>query len=573
MNPWWILMPALMLLLVAAAMRRRRSRRLMQLRTDWGRPIDRPRRLEAMAASHRGRIAALRQSRSLDDRTWTDLNLDEVFAAVDRTSGTLGQHALYHRLRTAPVADHLPAFEALVSRFTVDGAARERAQMALSSLQDPHGYDLWWLARPDAVVRRRWYGIFPVLTATTIAVAALAPFWPPAFLGLLGVLLLNVAVRYASDEHVNAIAQSFRQCAPLVAACESLRFLEGDDIDPLVAPLRTDVASLARLKLISRCSNGDPLMLSVSTQPVVIALFSDLVRAVYEYLNLALVLDGTGVYLGVRDLARGGPALVRAAAAAGEVDAAIGVASYRAGLSDWTRPEFAPAGAVTAISDVRHPLIPDAVPNSMVLRPGHGALVTGSNMSGKSTFLRTVGVNAVLAQTINTCLARDYRAPVFDIRSCIGRADDLIAGKSYYLAEVEALLDLVRASDQSPPHLFLLDELFRGTNAVERIASGQAVLQQLVGNAPGAKPHIVLAATHDSELVELTSHAFDAYHFGDALEHDGLTFDHRIQHGPATTRNAIALLALHGAPEGLLTQAIATAEMLDRQRGITLARR
>ena len=143
----------------------------------------------------------------------------------------------------------------------------------------------------------------PVLTATTIALAALAPFWPPAFMALLGVLLLNVAVRYASDEHVNAIGQSFRQCAPLIAACESLRFLEGDDIDPLVAPLRTEVASLARLKLISRCTNGDPLMLSVSTQPVAIALFSDLVRAVYEYLNLALVLDGTGVYLGVRDLA------------------------------------------------------------------------------------------------------------------------------------------------------------------------------------------------------------------------------------------------------------------------------
>ena len=125
------------------------------------------------------------------------------------------------------------------------------------------------------------------------------------------------------------------------------------------------------------------------------------------------------------------------------------MASYRATLGAWIQPEFARTDAVTAISDVRHPPIPDAIPNSVVLRPGHGALVTGSNMSGKSTFLRTVGVNAVLAQTINTCLAREYRAPVFDIRSCIGRADDLIAGKSYYLAEVEALLDLVRASDES----------------------------------------------------------------------------------------------------------------------------
>src|SRR5688572_33307366 len=100
-------------------------------------------------------------------------------------------------------------------------------------------------------------------------------------------------------------------------------------------------------------------------------------------------------------------------------------------------------------------------------------LVTGSNMSGKSTFLRTLGVNAVLAQTINMCLARDYRAPIFHVRSCIGRSDDLIRGTSYYVAEVEALLDPVRVSAARAPHLFLLDELFRGTNAVERIAAGQ----------------------------------------------------------------------------------------------------
>src|SRR5215213_8066386 len=151
MNPWWIVTPALMLLLVLAAVRRTRTQRLNQLRASWGQPVVRARRMDAMAASHRGRIAALAQSRSLDERTWTDLNLDDVFAAVDRTCSTLGQHALYHRLRPAPVADHLPAFEALIDRFSVDAAARERAQLGLCGLQDPHGYDVWWLARADAV--------------------------------------------------------------------------------------------------------------------------------------------------------------------------------------------------------------------------------------------------------------------------------------------------------------------------------------------------------------------------------------------------------------------------------------
>ena len=231
---------------------------------------------------------------------------------------------------------------------------------------------------------------------------------------------------------------------------------------------------LGRIKQISRWVNGNPFMLSAGSSALGVAV-SDFVGAVYEYLNLALLLDGTGIYFGTRDLARAGPSLARVVAAAGEVDAAIGIASYRAGRDDWSRPELRTGGA-TELTDLRHPLIDDAVPNSIVLKPGHGVLVTGSNMSGKSTFLRTVGVNAILAQTINTCLAQAYRAPVFHVRSCIGRTDDLLSGTSYYLAEVEALLELVRASTSPAPHLFLLDELFRGTNAVERIAAGQAVL-------------------------------------------------------------------------------------------------
>jgi DNA mismatch repair ATPase MutS len=108
-------------------------------------------------------------------------------------------------------------------------------------------------------------------------------------------------------------------------------------------------------------------------------------------------------------------------------------------------------------------------------------------MSGKSTFLRTVGVTVVMAQTINTCLATAYEAPILNVRSCIGRADDLLTGKSYYIVEVEALLELVKASTDSAPHLFLLDELFRGTNAIERIAAGQAVLCELVADAMESK--------------------------------------------------------------------------------------
>jgi DNA mismatch repair ATPase MutS len=113
--------------------------------------------------------------------------------------------------------------------------------------------------------------------------------------------------------------------------------------------------------------------------------------------------------------------------------------------------------------------------------------------------------------------------------------------------------------------------LLRGTNAVERIAAGQAVLRELI-EGPG-KTHVALAATHDGELVDLLPETYAAQHFGDLIGPDGLAFDYQLRPGPATTRNAIALLQLHGAPERLIHRARTCAELLDRQRGGALSGR
>jgi hypothetical protein len=574
MHPVWFAASGAVLSVAAVAsiIRAGRNRLLARIRAEWGRPVDRIHKMEAIAASHRSRVTDMGSVASLDDRTWNDLDLDAVFAALDRTGSTLGQHALYHRLRTAPVADHLEAFEALVSRLSADTPARERAQMALARLQDPHGYDLWWLARRDVIVTRAWYAVFPVLAVAMLSLLLLAPFWPAVLPALVPLLAINVIVGFATDRQLGAITGAFRQLAPLIATGESLQFLTGNDIEPIVGSIRLEVSRLGRLKTIARWVSGNPLMLSFSWSVLAMAI-TDFASVVYGWLNLAFLLDANGVYFGARDLHAHAPAVLRVISAMGEVDAAISVSSYRASRPDWTRPRFRQPDAPTVLTGVCHPLVVDAMPNSLTLGPGRGVLVTGSNMSGKSTLLRTVGVTAVLAQTINTCLANEYQAPILNVRSCIGRADDLLTGKSYYIVEVEALLELVRASAGSAPHLFLLDELFRGTNAVERIAAGQAVLRELLSGATGSKPHVVVAATHDGELVDLLPEMFAAYHFGDAVGPDGLVFDHRLQPGPAITRNAIALLRLHGAPDTLLDRALACAAALDRQRGVTLEAR
>jgi DNA mismatch repair ATPase MutS len=118
------------------------------------------------------------------------------------------------------------------------------------------------------------------------------------------------------------------------------------------------------------------------------------------------------------------------------------------------------------------------------------------------------------------------------------------------------------SSESRAPHLFLLDELFRGTNAVERIAAGEAVLKHLILKDGTFKDHLVLAATHDGELVDFLRGSSVPYHFSDTVSGDGLSFDYRLTPGAATSRNAITLLKLHGAPESVVSSALNRAAAL-----------
>jgi hypothetical protein len=553
---WTALGVAALWAVVLVLDRRHRTRRLIALRAQWGHSTDRSRDLIAIAAYHRAR-AASGPDRVLDDRSWEDLNMNDVFSVLDRTESAVGQQVLYARLRSTHLGEHLEAFEALVTQMSDDAPTRERAQLALGRLRVPAAYDLWWLAQPGSLESESWHVLFPVVAISMAGIALLVPFWPPAVFLLVVGAIGSLVARTSIAPRLRVVAGAFRQLNPLVAAAEVLKSLDRDVTAPLLGALRIDAPRLSRLRRIASWAGRDPMA----------AVGGDLSALLFEYLNLVFWLDANALFFGSRELRARAPELLRVIAAVGEVDAAVSVASYRAGTPGWTRPTF--RSSVSAdLTDVRHPLLPDAIPNSIVLGPPHGVILTGSNMSGKSTFLRTVGVTTVLAQTIHTCLATRYEAPVFTVRTCIGRADDPATGRSYYLVEVESVLALVHAARSGVPHLMLFDELFRGTNAVERIAAGEAVLLALLAPTPEGRssPHVVLVATHDQELVDLLDGIYAAHHFTDTIDAAGLAFDYKLAPGPATTRNAIALLGQRGAPEELVAHALARARELDRAR-------
>mgnify|MGYP003393337774 FL=1 len=197
---------------------------------------------------------------------------------------------------------------------------------------------------------------------------------------------------------------------------------------------------------------------------------------------------------------------------------------------------------------LRHPLIDQsrAVTNDFTLRENtHLNLITGSNMAGKSTFLRTVGVNHVLMQMGAPVFARTYHTFPFKLATCIRVSDSLENGFSYFYSEVIRLKEIIDLATKPEPTLYLIDEIFRGTNNRERLEGSKALLNVL------SKTHgIGFVSTHDLELTQLANgnNLIDNFHFRDDIQGDELVFSYKIIHGPCPTTNALKLMAKAGLP-------------------------
>ncbi len=236
-----------------------------------------------------------------------------------------------------------------------------------------------------------------------------------------------------------------------------------------------------------------------------------------------------------------------------EVEAAASLATLA-----YLHPDYAwptplapgPAGPVLRARALGHPLIPRdrRVTNDFELRgSGRILLITGSNMSGKSTFLRTVGINLSLAQAGGPVCAETFEWTWARPYCCIRVEDSLDSGLSFFYAEVKRLRDLLAATrDRTPaPVLFLIDEIFKGTNNRERLAGSREYIKALA-----ATPGFGLVTTHDLELAELEREIPSASnaHFQESVANGSLVFDYRLRSGPCPTTNALKIMAMEGLP-------------------------
>ena len=227
----------------------------------------------------------------------------------------------------------------------------------------------------------------------------------------------------------------------------------------------------------------------------------------------------------------------------GLLDACISIASFREAMPYYCVPEFTAykkgSGVRMKVENLYHPLIHEPVANS--IDASGGILVTGSNASGKSTFLKNVALNAILAQTVYTCTATEYAAPFFKIQTSMALRDDLESKESYYIVEIKSLKRILEESGDEAPLLCIIDEVLRGTNTIERIAASSNILAHL------KKPHVLpFAATHDIELSYMLEGAYTNYHFEEEVKEDDVEFNYLLKKGRVTTRNAIRLLSMVG---------------------------
>ena len=539
-----------LLYLVYAVVRRARRRGVMRglVEAELGEPVVRRRDKGALASFDPGpsdRFGSFR----LDDATWDDLDLDAVFAAVDRTRTSPGERVLATLLRR-PLADVGRVEDRIAAVAAVDAEARGRTEVEIE-------LRLLGRSRTGATVSLLWeplparpadVSVYTVLGFLPIALALGMRLVPVLALVLIANIALNMYLHYGLFGRIGPDGAGIPYLLSMVRAgtrLGKLRARAGSAFDAALA----DCARLAR-ELRPLLRHGRMIAFGYT------AAAGDLIEQVSEYLRILFLSDVRGYFGVLHDLERLAPSARELYLVVGQLDATLSISSWRRSLSTWCTPALRAGPAGIELEDGVHPLLSDPVPNSIVLRD-RNALVTGSNMAGKSTFLRMVGLSALLGQSLATCPARRYAAVPLRVVSSIRHRDELADGRSFYLAEAERLFEVVRLADRPEPLLVLLDEPLRGTNSVERIAACHEILRHLE-----VRHVLVIVATHEIRLAELLADTWRPLHFTDYVTAEGLRFPYEIREGIARTRNAIRLLADVGYPPALVEAADRLAETL-----------
>lgn len=484
---------------------------------------------------------------TLSDKTCNDLDFKELFMFVDRTNSKVGQQYLYNKLRTIPSGSEKNAEqERLITEFIHNPDFRASIQNQLCKLNEIETFYIASLFQDELLQPPKWYFIVRLLSFTSALSLLMSFFNPKMFLVLLGVFIVNMVIHYWNKKNLHHYLGSIPQLLKLKGVARELFK------NPMLKELNPTLQK--SIYIIDKVRNH----MSFFNLEVKLQADAQAISWVFFELSKSLfLLEPLLLFGALRQLDTKRKEIEDVFMFVGQIDSIISVASLRKGLSNFCFPQIIKDQKIIIAKEAYHPLISDCVKNSIHVNK-KSILLTGSNMSGKTSFIRTIGINVITGLTLNTCFAEQFSMPRVRVYSAIRISDDLMNDKSYYFEEVLTIKEMIDQSGNGNPNLFLLDEIFKGTNTVERISAGKAVLSSMAKD-----DNIVFVSTHDIELADLLKDEYDLYHFSEIVDNKTVDFDYKLKEGKLKNRNAIRILQINDYPDNIIKEAIEISEELD----------
>ncbi len=470
----------------------------------------------------------------VDDITWNDLDMNLVFHRINACMTTPGEEELYNRLRALQCVED--DWEITLAALDQNPSMRLHIQTLLSHVGKNCENSLPGLIKAPEEYRLAYSWLFQAAAYLPLAGASLLFVPGVAAIGLAALILtlmLNAYLYYWGGRQLRGRIHTMHYLKSLLWFAKKVSRMPMPGLEAQKKRLKAAVIPFVHTR-------GT---FSVTAQEGMIAgdigalmmffqvFFLTELRAYNRMMSVACK--------HVKEL----DALYRSI---GRLDVLVSTLSFRKSLPNYCLPHFRQQTSVSA-EDIVHPLLQNGVANN--IRFCRGVLLTGSNASGKSTFIKALAINAIMAQSINTCTAASFALPRARVISSMALRDNLSDGESYFVVEVKSFRRILQAVNHSPCLCFV-DEILRGTNTIERIAASTAVLKSLQTGSS-----LCVAATHDIELTELLSGQYDNYHFKEEIKDKGVFFDYTLRQGPSKTRNALLLLQAYDFPEKVVQEA------------------
>lgn len=487
----------------------------------------------------------------IDDITWNDLDMDAVFMQMNHTYSSAGEEYLYYTLRTPSMEETpLKKREERVNYFMENKDERVKLQVLFAKIGKTGKFSIYdYLDFLDSV--ESISNVSHLIGDAVIAVSVLLIFFN-AFIGislLIGAVCFNITSYFSYKSKVDPYITSFGYVMRMIKMGEKIIQSNVPVIEEEQKELKSLIDKFQKFRKGSHWLMS-PTRMSGSMDPLSI---------VGDYIRMIFHADLVQFNKMIKELREHKSDVDAIVTVAGSIETAIAIGAYRASIAEYCIPVF---DRGISLTKGYHPLIKDPVKNSIF--PKKGVLLTGSNASGKSTFLKTVAINAILAQTIYTCFAEKYTGEFFRIYTSMALRDDLSSGESYYMVEIKSLKRIIDAGENGKKEgsagkdrriLCFVDEVLRGTNTVERIAASTQILKSFA-----KKSTLCFAATHDIELTSLLTDDYENYHFEEEVVEGDVLFNYEIKEGKARTRNAIKLLSVMGYEEEIIHKANDMAE-------------